>query len=65
MTDEDLALAEKHQERMCQLCELYILGCSHNTIHFQCEGSRCSDALDYLVEELEQERLDEGFFPTY
>lgn len=58
MNDKELALAEKHQERMCDLCERYILGCSHNTIHFQCEGSRCDQALEYLVEDLEEEAED-------
>jgi len=65
MTDEDLELAEEHQERMCELCELHILGCSRNTIHFQCEGSRCDEAIEYLKDELEEEENDKKFFPIY
>jgi hypothetical protein len=59
MTDEHIKLAEEHQERMCDLCERHILGCKHSTSTFLCEGSRCEDAMDYLIEALEQDRLDE------
>jgi len=43
---------DKHQERMCELCELHILGCSHNTSTYQCEGCRCDSAIDYIMDEL-------------
>ena len=55
MNDKEKALAELHQERMCDLCERHILGCSSNSSTYQCEGSRCDQALDYLIEDLENE----------
>jgi len=63
--DEKDELAEVHQERMCALCELNILGCSKNTIHFQCEGSKCDSAIDYLIDELENERIQTEMYPIF
>jgi len=69
MNDEEQSLAEMHQERMCKLCELHILGCNKNSFHYQCEGSRCEDAIGYLIDELEDEKLEKrkenGIFPIY
>lgn len=59
MNDEDRLLAEEHQERMCDLCERHILGCKHSTLTFLCEGSRCEDAIEYLKDALEEDRLVE------
>ena len=58
---------DNHQDRMCELCELYILGCSHNTSTFQCEGSKCEVALDYIMEELIEyaEADEEDYVETY
>jgi len=58
-------LAEEHQERMCNLCELHILGCSSNSVNYQCEGSRCDEAIEYLIDDLEDERLETEMFPIY
>lgn len=55
MDNKQKALAELHQERMCALCERHILGCSANSSTYQCEGSKCDQALDYLIEDLEYE----------
>lgn len=52
-------LTSDQQERMCELCELHILGCKHSTITFLCEGSRCEDAIEYLMDDIEDKRLDE------
>lgn len=59
MTDEQIKLAEEHQERMCDLCERHILGCKHSTSTFLCEGSKCHEAVEYLMDALEEDRLDE------
>lgn len=53
---------DSHQERTCELCELYVLGCSSCSYHFMCEGRFCDQALPYIMEELienaeEEERL--------
>ena len=45
-------VVDHHINRMCELCELYILGCCHNSSTFQCEGSKCDVAIDYIMEEL-------------
>lgn len=58
MSDEEADLAEAHQERMCRLCEHYILGCSSMSYHFMCEGSRCEDALELLKDDLDEELRD-------
>lgn len=60
-------IIDNHQDRMCELCERYILGCSHNTITFQCEGSKCDVALDYIMEELidNTEADEKKYFETY
>lgn len=48
----DLAnLTDAHQDRMCQLCEDNEICYSRST----CEGSYCERALDYLIDELENE----------
>lgn len=60
MNDEERKLAEEHQERMCDLCERKILGCSAMSSTFMCEGSRCEDAFELLLEELDEEKRDEN-----
>jgi len=47
---------EFDQERMCELCELHILGCSSSTSTFQCEGSNCDDAEEIYIEEVIEQR---------
>lgn len=59
MSDEDIKLANEHQERMCELCELHILGCSHSSSTYQCEGSRCEDAIEYLKDALDEDKHNE------
>jgi hypothetical protein len=55
MKDEDLM--ELHQERMCELCEDCVYGHKVNTgEHNLCEGSRCDEALEYLKEELDEDK---------
>ena len=57
MNDEDLM--EKHQERMCELCEDCVYGHKVNSgPHNLCEGARCDEALEYLKDELEEERYE-------
>lgn len=56
---EDNELMEEHQERLCELCELYILGCCSNSSTFLCEGAYCDQAVEYLKEELEEEEQKE------
>ncbi len=56
ITKDDIT--DDHIERMCELCELHILGCKSSTSTFLCEGSRCEDAKDYLLEELNDQYLD-------
>ena len=58
---------DNHQDRMCELCELNILGCSHNTSTYQCEGSKCDVAIDYMMEELidNSEAEEEQYVETY
>lgn len=46
-------LSDDQGEEMCELCEEHILGCKNNTSHFQCEGSRCGEAFEYLLDEYE------------
>lgn len=60
MNEEKRKLAEEHQERMCDLCERKILGCSSMSATFMCEGSRCEDAIELLIEELAEEKRDEN-----
>ncbi len=57
MNDDDKQLADRYQERMCDLCEHHVYGCKMNTYEGNlCEGARCDEALKYLKEDLE---LDE------
>jgi len=56
---EDGGLMELHQERMCSLCEDCVYGHKVNTgEHNLCEGSRCDEALEYLKEELDEEKFE-------
>lgn len=43
---------ENHQDRMCSLCELHIIGGSSCSSTFLCEGRYCDRAVDYLFDEL-------------
>lgn len=47
---------EFNQERMCELCEIHILGCGHSTSTFQCEGCSCDEAEEYYIEEVVEQR---------
>lgn len=51
-------LTSDQQNRMCELCELRILGCKHSTSTFLCEGSRCEDAFEYLIDDIEDKKLE-------
>ncbi len=51
---EDLTSAQ--QKRMCELCELHILGCSSNSLTFLCEGSRCDEAIELLQAEIDDNK---------
>jgi hypothetical protein len=42
---------DAEQERMCALCETYIIEGSSNSSMFLCEGRYCESAYDLLVEE--------------
>lgn len=54
---DDADLMEKHQERMCQICEDCVYGHSVNTgPHNLCEGARCDEALEYLKDEIDTEK---------
>ena len=55
-------LMEKHQERMCELCEDRILGCCSVSSTFMCEGSRCDEAVELLKDELEEEQLERRIY---
>jgi len=50
MNSEDLDLFDEHGEKICEICEKYILGCARMSYHFMCEGSRCEDALQMFEE---------------
>ena len=45
-------LTTKEQERMCSLCETFIIEGKSNTSHFQCEGRYCSKAIEYLQDDM-------------
>ena len=50
-------LTDTQQTRLCELCELYVYCQRVNTDpHNLCEGSRCDEAIEYLEEELIEER---------
>lgn len=54
---DDADLMEKHQERMCELCEDCVYAHTVNSgPHNLCEGARCDEALEYLKEELDDNR---------
>ena len=59
---DDADLMEEHQERMCDLCERHILGCSAMSSTFLCEGSRCDDAVEYLKEDLAEEHYEKFIY---
>lgn len=46
---------DDEQEVMCRLCEVNIIGGSCNTQHYQCEGSHCNQAMEYLIDHLEDQ----------
>lgn len=43
-------LTDDQQEKMCKLCEINVIEGCRNTQMYQCEGSRCEEALPYLIE---------------
>lgn len=44
-------IQEQQQEKICDHCEHFILGQSRNSIHYQCEGSRCEEAEESFYED--------------
>lgn len=52
-------LMEIHQERMCKLCQDCIFGQTMNTNQYNlCEGSKCDEAIEYLIEKLVEEKRE-------
>lgn len=51
-------LTDEQQERMCVLCEEHICGSRCDSKGNMCEGRWCDQAIDYLNDDLEQERLE-------
>jgi hypothetical protein len=52
-------LTSEQQERMCELCALHVFDGPVNTNQWNlCEGSRCDIALEYLLEELVEEKRE-------
>jgi len=50
-------LRTEQQERMCELCVQHVFDGPINTNQWNlCEGSRCDTALEYLLEELDEEK---------
>jgi hypothetical protein len=43
-------LIEKHQDIICDYCELYIIQCRHSTSMFLCEGRFCTEAAEQWFE---------------
>lgn len=46
-------LNDKQQQRMCELCEDHIIGGSSCSQMFLCEGSFCEEALEYLIDDID------------
>lgn len=56
-------LMDKHQERMCELCEDCIYGQKMNTGPYNlCEGSMCKDAFELLLDELNEEKYEKRIY---
>jgi len=52
-------LTDEQQERMCVLCENFICGSRCDSKGNMCEGRWCDQAIEYLNDELEEERLEQ------
>ena len=52
-------LIKINQEHICEMCEICILGCKRSTSTFQCEGSRCEEAIEMFLEDYEPEEKTE------
>lgn len=52
-------LTDEQQERMCVLCENFICGSRCDSKGNMCEGAYCDRAIEYLNDELEEERLEQ------
>lgn len=52
-------LTDEQQERMCVLCEDFICGSRCDSKGNMCEGAYCDRAIEYLNDELEEERLEQ------
>ena len=50
-------LTDEQQERMCLLCEEFICGSRCDSKGNMCEGRWCNQAIEYLNDELEEDRL--------
>lgn len=55
-------LHDEYQNRMCDLCERYILECKSMTSTFICEGCKCEDALEWLKEDIIEEIYDKRWY---
>ena len=51
-------LNSKQQKRMCELCETHIICGSSNSMHYQCEGRHCEQAIEYILDEV-KDKIDE------
>lgn len=51
-------LTDEQQERMCILCENFICGSRCDSKGNMCEGRWCDQAIEYLIDEMEEERLE-------
>jgi len=52
-------LTDEQQGRMCELCEQCVFGQTMNTNQYNlCEGSRCDVAIEYLQEEIDEEKRE-------
>lgn len=51
-------LTDEQQERMCVLCENFICGSRCDSKGNMCEGRWCDQAIEYLIDEMEEERLE-------
>lgn len=52
-------LTDEQQERMCLLCEDFICGSRCDSKGNMCEGRWCNQAIEYLNDALEEDRLIE------
>jgi len=52
-------LTDAQQEILCKICSYHLYDCSVNTgPHNLCEGSRCEEAMDYYLDEINEEKAE-------